>query len=295
MVAIAGFFLILLFIIISVIGLILLIAGVVLDVRWIINNRNQREVKTVHKVFAVILTISGVLMGIGPSAALGIVYLRQSIMDQNEIRNLPESDLVYVDNRDDLYADGFDYHGEHYVFARELISSTSYDSFTEKSVGAVIIRSDNSHRMIYGVDNLMDADIMYVEDCSKVCVKEMDVESIYDYYQNEAPLFAIIGNGTTNRVTHVDNIDAPQIRQIVKCIILYGSDTNPVDEVVPSEQRGRISFYSTDRMHMFMLNYTITSEGIVMSYDGKYYLLEGNETDYIMQLINSFLEDQSSN
>ena len=289
MVAIAGAVLVLLFIIISLVGLVFLIIGIVLDVTWSKKNRKQQTVSKVHKVFAVILTVLGILMGIGPSASLGVLYASQEIKEQNEISDLSESDLVYVDNIEEI-TDGFIFHGERYVRAIELHSATSYDSFTQNKVGAIVLRSDNSHRLLYRVDNLLNTDILYVENGSRVYVKETELDNVINYYRNNAPLRASVGHMDSPQFTRVENIDSARIRRIIETIAMEGSDTNPNSDIVAVVDRGHISFFSNDDIDKFTVDYKITSNGIILSMDGKYLVLEAEDSDYIMELINASRE-----
>ena len=286
MVAIAGAVLVLLFIIISLVGLVFLIIGIVLDVTWSKKNRKQQTVSKVHKVFAVILTVLGILMGIGPSASLGALYARQEIKEQKEISDLSESDLVYVDNIEGI-TDGFIFHGERYVRANELSSATSYDSFTQNKAGAIVLRSDNSHRLLYCVDNLLNTDMLYVENSSRVYVKETELDNVINYYRNNAPLFASVGHMDSPQFTRVESIDSAHIRQIIEKITLNGSDTNPISDIVNDADRGRIVFFSTDHIDKFSLDYKTTSNGIVLSLDGKYLVLDADDAEYVMELINA--------
>lgn len=289
MVAIAGAVLVLLFIIISLVGLVFLIIGIVLDVTWSKKNRKQQTVSKVHKVFAVILTVLGILMGIGPSASLGVLYASQEIKEQNEISDLSESDLVYVDNIEEI-TDGFIFHGERYVRATELHSATSYDSFTQNKVGAIVLRSDNSHRLLYRVDNLLNTDMLYAENGSRVYVKETELDNVINYYRNNAPLRASVGHMDSPQFTRVEKIDSARIRRIIETIAMEGSDTNPNSDIVAVVDRGHISFFSNDDIDKFTVDYKITSNGIILSMDGKYLVLEAEDSDYIMELINASRE-----
>lgn len=291
MVSLVGLFLVLLFVIVSLIGIILLIVGVVLDVKWNRSKRKHIKVSKVHKIFAIILTSAGVLMGIGPSAFLGILYVRQGILEQRELFDLSDADYVYVDSIQDISANGFDFHGEHYVRALELVSSISNDNYMGNKVGAIIFRADNSHRLVYSVANLNDVDILYIESFGALYVKENEMDVVIDYYLNDAPLYASICNMTSPAYTQVDDIDSERVRQIVNRIDQTGSDTNPNTEVLPDTDRGRITFFSTDRIYMFMVDYRLTSDGIVLSWNGKYMLLDGEDAEYVNELINVIREN----
>lgn len=295
MAAIAGGFLVLLFIVITVIGLILLIPGIILDVRWIIKKRKKRDVKTVHKVFAIILTIFGVLMAIGPSASIGVLLARYEIMEQKEISDLSESDRVYVDDMHEVFSDGFDFHGKHYILAKDLKMTISHDNYNGNKTGAIILQNDNSHKLVYSVDNLAGVDILYIETYGGLYVNENEIDEVVDYYRNDAPLRAYISNLSSPRGIDVDDIDSERVRQIAGRIFQIGSDTNPNKEDISGKNKGTIAFFSTDSIYMFMLDYQQTSDGIVISMDGKYLLLSGEDAEYVSQLINILLEYQSSN
>ena len=90
--------------------------------------------------------------------------------------------------------------------------------------------------------------------------------------------------------TRVENIDSARIRRIIETIAMEGSDTNPNSDIVAVVDRGHISFFSNDGIDKFTVDYKITSNGIILSMDGKYLVLEAEDSDYIMELINASRE-----
>lgn len=42
---------------------------------------------------------------------------------------------------------------------------------------------------------------------------------------------------------------------------------------------------------MFMVDYRLTSDGIVLSWNGKYMLLDGEDAEYVNELINVIREN----
>ena len=66
-------FIITVFFLVVAIGLFSLIVGIVLDIIWGVRKKKEKKVYAAHKVFAVILTVIGVVLGIVPVAFVGIV------------------------------------------------------------------------------------------------------------------------------------------------------------------------------------------------------------------------------
>ena len=107
--AFASMFLVMIFVIITVVGLVILLTGMILDIIWGVRKKKQKKVNVVHKIFAVLLTVLGIIAGIGPLALLGIGIASSKISDYSEIAQFDKSDRVYIDDCQDIYDSGFDF------------------------------------------------------------------------------------------------------------------------------------------------------------------------------------------
>ncbi len=280
------------FLVITLIGVGILIIGIVLDIIWGVRKKKQQKVHAVLKVFAVLLTVVGFLVAICPVSVLGIAQIAGKQYQRYRISDLSEDDLVHVDSISDNFgnfSDGFTLHGKHYIPLIGLHSPTNItyrDGFRTDKVGAVV--DDNGiSSFIYRVDNLTDMDILNIENSSDLLYAEEDqAEQIIEYYWNEAPLYAQTRcENNQHRVT-IGEIDSVRARQIRDMILENGIDTEPENAPI-ADQKGYIYFLSTDDLSQYFFYYRLGSEGLMIKYDDKYMMLEGEDADYIMELIGA--------
>ncbi|MBP5261391.1 MAG: hypothetical protein J6Z43_04595 [Clostridiales bacterium] len=277
------------FLVITLIGVGILIIGIVLDIIWGVRKKKQQKVHAVLKVFAVLLTVVGFLVAVGPVSVLGIAQITGKQYQRYRIADLSEDDLVHVDSIYDNFSDGFTLHGKHYIPLIGLHTPTSIsyrDEFRTDKVGAVV--DDNGvSNYIYRVDNLADMDILNIENSSDILyAEEVQAEQIIEYYWNEAPLYAqTCYENNSHRVT-IGEIDSVRVRQIRDMILENGTGTMPENTPI-ADQKGYIDFRSNDNLSQCSFYYRLGSEGLMIKYDDKYMMLEGEDADYIMELIGA--------
>ena len=281
--AFASMFLVMIFVIITVVGLVILLTGMILDIIWGVRKKKQKKVNVVHKIFAVFLTVLGLIAGIGPLALLGIGIASSKISDYSEIAKFDKSDRVYIDDCQDIYDSGFDFRGEHYIKGEDIHPQPSHENYKKEEVG-IIVDSHDNQRIIYSVDNLMGITILDVEYSSGVFVKADDVDKIMDYYGNEAPLYCEYyeaAGGSGKKVT--ENVDSALVREIRDRIINEGSAYNSGDPLFQTRESD-FYFYSKDDMCCIDISCINGRDGLIACYLGRYIVLNDEEADFLKSL-----------
>lgn len=277
------------FLIITLVGAGILLVGIILDVIWGVKKKKNQKVNTVHKVFAILLTVVGFLVAIGPFALLGITRIAGTYYQSYRVSDLSEDEIVYSDSYGNSFREGFTLNGKHYVplFGLHIPLSVSMrDEYLTDKVGAAV-NNEGLSRFIYKVDSLVDKDILYIDNGSDlIYAEEAAAEEIFEYYRNEAPLYCLARyENNSHRVT-INDIDYDHARQIRDMLLENGVSTAPENTLI-SDQRGYIEFISTDNLSNFSLYYRLGPAGLMIEYDGNHLMVEGDDYDYIMELINA--------
>ena len=266
-----------LFIAVILIGLGILLIGVILDIIWIIRRSLKKKVHVVHKVFAILLTVVGLIVGIGPFVMLGSMQMSADFAEQAEIADFSEEDFVYVDEEDEFWEE-FEFHGELYVTVPDMSPQVSHDNYVTEPVGA-IMKPDGKHLLIYSIENTMGIEMLTLEQYYGVYVPEDEADKVASYYENEAPLYAVVFLDIAEPGVEVWYIDSGKARELLDQIETEGEDyTGNTD--------GYVFFYSTDDLICFDVQYAETKDGVVLYYRGDAVLLDKDGSEFIMSIVD---------
>ena len=123
------------FFLVVAIGFFILLIGIILDIIWGVKKHKQRKVSKVFMGFAIVLTIWGVVQGIGPLAVIGVMSLSKKQEYRSEIKDLPDNALVNIAYEEDIYS-SFDFKGVHYVPDNDLHPQVSHENYKTEKIGA---------------------------------------------------------------------------------------------------------------------------------------------------------------
>ena len=171
-------------IIVLVVGFILFAAGVILDILWGVKAKQGKKVALVHKIFAVLLSILGVIGFIVP-----LVMLAKGSSDAKQIE---ESQIADIDERYHASSSEFDtieYQGAEYKYLEILSAGTEADSDTPVMV---VIDPNNIVYNVFSVTGPNGTVILEVPGFEGLFVPADKYDEIRNYYLNEAPLNATL-------------------------------------------------------------------------------------------------------
>ena len=283
--AFMSMFLVMIFFAITICGLFLLLIGIILDVIWGVKKKKKKKVNIVLKIFAIFLTVVGLLVAVGPISIVGLMSLSSKIADQKEINQFDDTAQVYLDNVQDIYDKGFDFEGVHYVRCDDIHPQTSHDNYVKEECGVIV--DGNKHRIIYRVHNTLGINIFDVEYSSGLFVAESDIPKLIDYYENEAPLYVEITEyGTDHSKRAITDIDSERVREIRDRISTEGSNRSYSNPDIQNAD-GYMIFYATDDLSCFDITYIMKSDGIMLGIGMYYIRLTSDDPDaaYIISLI----------
>ena len=273
--AFAAMFIAGVFIVVVLIGLFILLIGIILDIIWGVRKKKKKRTHPVLKVFAVLLTVVGILMGIGPIAGVGAMTLSSKMKYKAEISDLPKDSQIHIDSMDDVM-DGFDFKGVHYVSFEGLHPQVSQECFKENKVGAFITDKNGDHKLIYSVENTMGISILHLANYTQLYIEESEVDNILDYYVNEAPLFCV-SYDHDEAVTYND-VDSDHVRAIVDLVETKGSKSGLSSD-------GFMIFYSTDGLYCVDFRYKIEGDEVYIESGSDSMMLEGDDAEFIKSFI----------
>ncbi len=267
--------------IVVVIGLAILLIGLILDVIWGVKKRKQKKVPIVLKGFAVVLTIWGLIQGVGPIAFIGIMNLKHDIEYRAEVSDLPKEAVVHLDLSYDL-GKGFDYKGQHYVSDQELHPQSSHDNFKTEKVGAIVFDNDN-HYIIEKIINDRDFNILQTGTIYDPYVPGSELNNINDYYKNEAPLYCEVFKDLAEEGKVImDNIDATKIRAIRDYVQEPGNRLTR--DSYEDKDSSYILFYSFDDVYCVDFECIETNDGMIVEYLGDAKVIPDKYADYLRSL-----------
>ena len=262
------------------IGFGLLFIGIILDIICAVRKHKQKKNPVILKVFAILLTILGIVQGIGPIVAMWVMFVISQNKYRNEIADIPEENLIHIDSIDECI-DSFDFEGVHYVSNDDLHPQISKENFKTEKAGA-FIADNESHYIIEKIINDQNFNIVQVERFSHVYVEQSKVQNVLDYYENESPLYCDINEYDTDKIKTVEKIDSDRIRKIRDYI-----SENRISKFNTSDEGndGYMIFYSFDDVYFIDFDYKETKEGLVLQYKGDSALITGEDAEYIKGLI----------
>ena len=283
--AFISMFFVAIFLIVVGIGLFNLIVGIVLDIIWGVRKKKDKKIYVAHKVFAVILTVLGVLLGIVPLAALGVFVGVSKYNDYAEIKDIPEEDRVYINSDYSIPENGFDFRGDHYVLVSDISPQVSHEQFNETVIGT-FIDEYNNHQMIYSVDNSFGTLALDVQYYSGLYIKESEADRFVSYYENEAPLYCqVVFDPAEYSHNIVENIDSDHVRTLVDKIDNEGYNYS-YSESIDSE--GYLYFYSTDDLCCIDISFYEGEDGLIVTHLSNRLVLDGEDEAFIRGLTSEF-------
>ena len=268
------------YIVIIIVGLFILTIGIVLDIIWGVRKKKQKKVHAVLKVFAVILTVLGIIVGIGPIALVAGMSLDAKLEHKAEVSDLAPEDCIEIEDIGEVSENnGFDFRGKHYRRAEELHAITTQDRFSSHKVGA-FIQPNDAHYLIYEVDSLADSSILYGDRMTGVFVESDKYDETIDYYLNEAPFYASVSRNDDDAYFDVDGIDSERARKIVELVkdkgSRYGEYLNG----------GYIIFYTLDDLYYIDLHFEQKEEGLEVSSGNYQMILDDDDAEFILSIVN---------
>ncbi len=261
-------------------GLFILLLGIIFDIRWKLKARKQESVSKVFKGFAIVLTVWGIIQGIGPIAVVGALSLQDKMKHRAEISDLPDDSIIYLHDANGI-DDSFDFKGVHFVSDSELHPQVSHKNHKTQKVGAIVLDSGD-HYIIDKIENGLDADIFQTGTIYDPYVPEAKLSEINDYYHNKAPLYCeVIKDFESSEDICIEDIDSDRIRKIRDSILTPGlksySDINSYDAY--------LFFYPFDDMECIDFSCKETDQGFVVEYLGDAKIIPEDDADYLRSLI----------
>ena len=276
------------FLIVVVIGLGILLIGVILDIIWGVRKHKEKKIPVALKVFALLLTIWGVVQGIGPLAFVGCMSLKAKLDYKGEISDLPEESIIQIQNEDTFLTDGFDLNGVHYVGSIDsekqvLHPQSSHKNFKCSKIGAAVY-SNGKHMLIEKIENDLDANIVQLGTIYDPYMEESQIDTINDYYLNRAPLYCEVSHSSENSgMKTIEVIDSDKVRAIRDYVSANGTPYKPFD--ADESNDGYMIFYSFDDLFCFDFSFKETDKGMCIEYLGDYAYISEEDAKYIRSLI----------
>ena len=280
--AFMSMFLVMILFLITIVGLVILITGIILDIVWGVKKKKKKKVNIALKICAIFTTVLGIIVACGPAATVGLMSLGFKVADHQEIAEFDKEELVHVDDFQDIYEDGIYFQGDHYVMAEDLKPQKAHDNFSKEKAGAVVDGRDK-HRIIYTVNNLMGITMLDIEYSSGVFVKDNDVEKVVEYYEKEAPFYCEVTPRSELGKT-VRNFDSSRIRE-------FRDRINAEGIVYPGEvyktRSGSMIFYSEDDMCYIDFSYILIGDGVRLCMGKNYIDLDADDSAFILSIVDS--------
>lgn len=271
------------FLLVVAIGFFILLIGIILDIIWGVKKHKQRKVSKVFMGFAIVLTIWGVVQGIGPLAVIGVMSLSKKQEYRSEIKDLPDNALVNIAYEEDIYS-SFDFKGVHYVPDNDLHPQVSHENYKTEKIGAFVYEN-GKHTLINKIINDRDENIIKLGNYSSVYVEQSKLEDIDDYYMNKAPLYCEVDKELeTAGIDLVEGIDSDRIRAIRDYVYEKGLDS-PGFDYDDSMDYGYLFFYSYDDMYCLDMIYCDSKDGFTLEYKGNKATISDKDAEYIRSLI----------
>ena len=283
--AFAAMFIATIFIIVILIGFGMMLVGIILDIIWAVRKHQQKKVHVVHMVFAVILTVAGFLVGVGPIALVGAMTVADKMEKQAEISDLSDDEMVHIKDVDDI-AEGMDFQGVHYVRIEAISPQTSHENFTKEKIGAFIC-GNGEHFLLYRIENTMGIEILYVEYFFHgIFVEEENADRLLEYYENEAPLYCQTMVDGSDSYINTRNFDSDRVRQIRDMIAESGNPYHSSDYKVDEKRpEGYMLFYSLDDMDCFSMEFYYSHDGMIVTYAGRGMPVSDEDAEFIRQFV----------
>lgn len=275
-------FFVLLFIVLILAGAVMLFAGIVLAIIWVVRAGKGSKTSAVLKVFAVLLAVLGLILVIGPPLAIRSISRTAQKNYDKEVSDLAEDDVVHVDALEDIFDDGFEFGGRRFVMFTGITPQDTHKNYSEVLVGAVVDKN-GSHWMIYSVDNTAGVTIFNV-DGTEYFTEEGKEDYVVDYYLNKAPLYCEVSLHDSDDTDRIGSVDADHIRKIINAVDEDGTHLKP-DEITDRKDYDILYFYSTDDMICMWLYCWQTDDGIIVSDGGEYLYLGDEDASYISKMV----------
>ena len=274
------------FLIIVVLGLIVLLAGIILDVVWIVRKKKEKKFPLALKIFAIVLTVIGVVQGIGPIVGVGLLQLKSKMEYRAEISDLPEDSILHLKDYSDLGAE-FDYKGVHYIGVHQkeghIINPwKDNDNFKTTRVGAIVFDNDK-HYIIEKIENDLDEDIYMIGLIYDPYVAEEDYNKLTEYYKNEAPLSCKYSKESAAEMKTVYSIDSDRVRAIRDYVESQGPTS--YGSVTTTSDTKYLYFYSNDSVYNFDFSCAETPDGLLVESWGNSAVITGQDADYLRSLM----------
>ncbi|MBO4863692.1 MAG: hypothetical protein J5517_04965 [Eubacterium sp.] len=271
------------FIIIVVLGLAVLLLGIILDIIWGVRKKQEKKVPVVLKVFALLLTIIGVVQGIGPLAAVGIMQLKSKMEYRSEISDLPDDCIVHLKDYDDM-GNEFDFRGVHYISASNfsnniIVPWEDPDIYKTTKIGAFVF-DNGKHYIINKIENDLDVNILDLGLIYDPYVPQDEYYNLTDYYKNEAPLCCKVWKDTAEEMKEIYAVDSDKVRAIRDYLEENGQRNSSM-----GADYGYLYFYSNDSVYYFEIQYAETEDGLVARYNDHTALLSSDDAKYIRSLL----------
>ena len=271
------------FLIVVAIGFFILLIGIILDIIWGVRKYKQKKVSKILIGFAIVLTIWGVVQGIGPLAVVGVMSLSKKHEYRSEITDLPDDAVVSISDDADIYT-SFDFKGVHYVPDEDLHPQVSHDNYKTEKIGAFVYES-GKHAVIAKVINDRDENIVELGHAFNVYVEQSELENINDYYLNKSPLYCEVDKDLESAGKDlVEGIDSDRIRAIRDYVYENGHST-PGFDYDETMEYGYMFFYSYDDMYCLDWIYCEAEDGLTIEYKGKRATISDKDAEYIRSLI----------
>ncbi|MCR5061216.1 MAG: hypothetical protein K6A80_09350 [Saccharofermentans sp.] len=285
--AFMAMFMVMIFFAVVAIGLINLIIGIVLDIIWGVRKKKEKKVYPAHKVFAVIFTVIGVVLGICPVAFVGIASGIEKYKEYAEIKDFTDEERVYSTDFPDV-SEAFDFRGDHYVRVYDIHPQPSHDNFKETPVGAIIYDNNHGtddHSLIYSVENVMGIMILDLEYTSDLFIKESEVDRFVEYYTNEVPLYCQVTNyKDSSSETVIQDVDSARVRELRDRIENNGGQAYDYDY---DREIGYLIFYAVDDIGYIDFSCFDTDRGLMVAYLGKQCIVEGEDEAFIRSFFDN--------
>ncbi len=268
-------------------GLLILIAGIILIIVWKVKKRRERPVKKTHKILAVVFTVWGAVQFGVPVLLFAGYNIYEDAPRAAEIAEADEK--INVEYDWDRNA-GITVGGVDYVPADFL---NGKDGGEKK---AALVYPDGDADFIYTVENENDYDM--VRFYSEVFVPKEQIDEIRDYYTREAPIYVTISFSDGHDELNDVKVDFDR-SMLERLSALYDSGISGIVEYRTDDvqQRFYITGETSDGLFGLWGIVEVTDKGPVLAHisgggRSEGHILPDDIAEYIFGFTNEILPQQ---
>ena len=265
-----------------IVGIIILLIGLILDIIWIVKSIRKNKAHIVLKIFAVLLTVIGLITAVTPVLLINTASGIKDAHYQKEINDFSEDEIAHVSHMLNL-DEGFTFKGKQYVECPEDRFKPPITRDEWKAVGAIVY-DNGKHTLLYEFPNSFRDDIICTEG-SVFCTADKLDDMIF-YYENNASYKCSISFYDEERYRDWSSseLNSENIRNIKEFIDTTGSnDHDALDEEFSGAEEGYYYFYSEDEVYYFTFAIRLKNDKVEASCNKVHAILPDEYAEYIRE------------